>query len=240
MACKSLPIGFGTNNNIAFLDAACVIPAFQAGEDPANTITVNAGGTVAKGSNSITTLAIPAGVTIPAESYLLFTDSTGNSTLVKTTGAASPTDTAIAVEATDATIADGSTAKFPVIFGGRTNAGLDLTGNTLTSSPFEESGFEVVNASTQSASISYDGNFLELDAGVWTAFDSLLNKKPTGGWITRPKPLGDTRYQRGFQAYGQIVVTGTPIDIPSDGIATMNVAASFTGEPTLSRPLATA
>lgn len=239
MACKSLPIGFGTNNNLAFLDAACVIPAFTVGEDPANTLTVNAGGTVAKGSTSITILAVPSSVTIPTGSYLVFTDSTGNSTLVKTSATASPTDTTLSVVATDASIADGSTAKFPVIFGGRTNAGIDLTGNTLTSSPFEEGGFETVNASTQSATISYDGNFLELDAGVWTAFDSLLNKTPTGGWITRPKPLGDTRYQRGFQAYGQIVVTGTPIDIPSDGIATMNVAASFTGAPTLSLPLAT-
>ena len=236
MACKTLPIGFGTNVNIALLDGSCVIPAVQTGEDPANTLTTS-GGATAKGSTSITISAVPTDVTIPSGSYLVFTDATGNAVMVRTSAIAVPTDTTLTVEATPAAIADASTAKFPVVFGGRTNAGVDVTGNTVTSSPFEEGGFETVNATTQSSSISFDGNFLETDAGVWTAIRSLLDKTATGGWITRPAP--DSRYQRGTQFSGQIVITGTPVDIPSDGIVTLNVAASFTGAPVISEPLAT-
>jgi hypothetical protein len=202
------------------------------------TPTVGGATAVAKGATSITLQsALPAGLTIPANSYLNYKDATGKEVLIQLSQDGLGGSSALQIYSAPETIAVGASAEFPMRLRGRTNADIDRTGNRVTSITFDEFGYEDGLTTSISQGITANGNWSPLDAGYATTEYAFNEKREC--WLILELPKPSDAYTKGRVYKGPGSITSAPLGVPADGIITGNLTMSFNGRPFIVNPIPT-
>lgn len=226
---KSFIIGRGTKVFIA-------MPGPDASVEPvAGTVTLGAAAT--KGATSLTVTISPAGVLIPAGSYLQFVAANGKEVPVRVNAAATDTSTTLTVNAIPEDIPNGSVAAWPVLLRARETANVSRQGNRVNSFTFDNEGYEDGLTASITNGITANGNYLPLDAGYRMAEEAFLNLKEVYVWIQLPPP--SSAYSSGAVYKGRASITSIPLDIPADNIVKANIEMAFNGKPTFLNPVPT-
>ncbi len=201
--------------------------------------TITANGAAAKDITapaSITVDAIASGILIPANSYLGFTDPiTGKLVSVKVTADAEATDTTITLDVIPETIADNSTAPYPLVLSGRTQADFSMEGNVESIKTFDTLLFEQGRTTSASATIECSGLYLPGDAGLSTVEYAFLNNRQVFVWVTLPKP--SSAYSTGKVFKAVCNVSNYPVSMPADGAITADITFTVDGDPIIVEPV---
>lgn len=241
MACLTLDTGRDTDVRIYRMNGNCDRLTLPTGADNFYAVT-NGAAAAAQGATDMTLAATLSDMY--ANNFLKFVDATsGTDTTVKllndlalgatATGANSVRGLNPNATGIDAAVPAGAIAEFPPRLGGRTSASVTQAGNTVGNLVFEDGLFMAKNLTSIDTSVSLQGNFLESDPGMWTAYDAFTNAEDVAATnlflIITLRAQKSATYTKGSQWAMEVIVNNAEMGIETEGIKSFNLSAEATG-----------